>query len=239
MSSSTIREPRDLAGSIERHPSLPDGAEERFSGYGVMGLPFASGHILAFRRFPASSVGPGYTSVWHRAPSGRWTFYSDVAPELACARFFGAAVDRAVVDDVALRWTGPRSFTVTVGRARLTWDVHLAPTPRSRLLNALAGALPEPLWRDPRALGGLGAAAGRALGLGRLCLTGAAPNGQRFRATPRLVWPVDASTALLDGETLGPLDPAARQTRLGDFWIPRRGVFVIGQAFFWSPSAGG
>jgi hypothetical protein len=34
----------------------------------LMGLPLASGHILAMRRFPASSVGPGYTSVWHRGP---------------------------------------------------------------------------------------------------------------------------------------------------------------------------
>ena len=46
---------------------LPSGGEERFAGYGVMGLPFASGHVLAMRRFPASSIGPGYSSVWHLA----------------------------------------------------------------------------------------------------------------------------------------------------------------------------
>jgi hypothetical protein len=40
---------------------------ERFAGYGVMGLPFRSGHYLALRHFPASSIGPGFRAVWHRA----------------------------------------------------------------------------------------------------------------------------------------------------------------------------
>ncbi len=61
-----MSDPRGLVERIERGIELPEGVDERFSGYGVMGLPFASGHILALRRFPASSVGPAYTSVWHR-----------------------------------------------------------------------------------------------------------------------------------------------------------------------------
>lgn len=60
--------PRSIA---EIHPTLPSGAEEeRFSGYGVMGMPFASGHYLALRHFPASSVGAGYDAVWYRDPAG-------------------------------------------------------------------------------------------------------------------------------------------------------------------------
>ena len=51
-----------------------------------MGLPFRSGHILGLRRFPASSVGPGYRTVWHRAPSGRGTVYQDQPAQLACIR---------------------------------------------------------------------------------------------------------------------------------------------------------
>jgi hypothetical protein len=58
-----MREPAEYAGEIERDATLPAGSGERFSGYGVMGLPFRSGHILALRRFPASSIGPGYRSV--------------------------------------------------------------------------------------------------------------------------------------------------------------------------------
>ena len=78
-----MRQPADYAEEIEREPTLPAGSGERFSGYGVMGLPFRSGHILGLRRFSASSIGPGYRSVWHRAPSGRWTFYQDQPAELA------------------------------------------------------------------------------------------------------------------------------------------------------------
>ncbi len=70
--------PKSLVESIEFGPELPPGNEERFSGYGVMGLPFASGHILFLRRFPASSLGEGYTSVWHRNPEEHWTFIQDV-----------------------------------------------------------------------------------------------------------------------------------------------------------------
>ena len=67
--------PKELAERAERAALPPWADRERFAGYGVMGLPFASGHALGMRRFPASSVGPGYTSVWHRSPGGGWTFY--------------------------------------------------------------------------------------------------------------------------------------------------------------------
>jgi hypothetical protein len=59
-----MREPAELIEDLERHPKLPPGSEERFFGYGVMGLPFR----------------------W-------WTFYQDQPPELACTRYFGAEVD--------------------------------------------------------------------------------------------------------------------------------------------------
>jgi hypothetical protein len=44
-----MEHPRHLAERTEASPSLPPGTEERFSGYGVMGLPFRSGHVLALR----------------------------------------------------------------------------------------------------------------------------------------------------------------------------------------------
>jgi hypothetical protein len=80
---------RKLIRHIEEAPSLPAGKSERFAGYAVIGLPFRSGHVLALRRFPASSVGPGYTSIWHRDPRGSWTFYSTVPPEQSCSRYYG------------------------------------------------------------------------------------------------------------------------------------------------------
>jgi len=76
-----MREPADVVEDLERRAELPAGSEERFFGYGVMGLPFRSGHVLGLRRFPASSIGPGYRSVWHRDPQGP-------APEQAHLRDF-------------------------------------------------------------------------------------------------------------------------------------------------------
>jgi hypothetical protein len=78
-----MREPAECVEDPERHSELPPGSEERFFGYGVIGLTFLSGHVLALRRFPASSIGPGYRSVWHRDPRGRWTFHQDQPAELA------------------------------------------------------------------------------------------------------------------------------------------------------------
>jgi hypothetical protein len=51
-----VREPAEIVEGIERESELPPGSEERFSGYGVMGLPFRSGHVLGLRRIPASDV---------------------------------------------------------------------------------------------------------------------------------------------------------------------------------------
>jgi hypothetical protein len=51
-------EPRELIQHIEQDALLPSGNSERFAGYAVIGLPFASGHVLSLRRFPASSVTP-------------------------------------------------------------------------------------------------------------------------------------------------------------------------------------
>jgi hypothetical protein len=107
-----MREPVEQVAEIESKVVLPEGAGERFSGYAVIGLPYTSGHILALRRFPASSIGPGYTSVWHRDPEGKWTFYQDASPELACSRYFGKELEETVRQPINIEWTGNRSFTV-------------------------------------------------------------------------------------------------------------------------------
>ena len=57
-----MKEPRDFARDVSQFV-IPDGRGDRFSGYAVIGLPFSSGHVLALRCFPASSLGAAYTSV--------------------------------------------------------------------------------------------------------------------------------------------------------------------------------
>lgn len=220
--------PRDAVTAVEADPSLPAGADERFAGYGVMGLPFASGHYLALRRFPAASIGPGYTSVWHRSPDGRWTMAADTTADRSCARYFGSAVDDAPEAPVHIEWTGPAVFTVTVPGA-LEWHVELGRTAATAAMSAVGGVLPGVLWRSDAVLGAMARAAGPLLGVGRVGLRGVVPNGHRFRASPRWLWAVTASRAVVGGDDVGPPGPLPVQQRLGDFWLPQRGIFAIGE----------
>src|SRR5689334_9913696 len=145
----SMAEPREWADRLERHAELPPGDTERFVGYGVMSLPFASGDVLALRRFPACSLGVPFTSVWHRSPEGSWQFLSDAPPLQCCPRYFGDSGTRAAVAPIDLAWTSDRDLSVTIdGGATLAWTVTLAPTPATRLLNATGALLPEPLWRQ-------------------------------------------------------------------------------------------
>jgi hypothetical protein len=107
--------PHAAVSVIERDACILRGPGDAFSGYAVIGLPFQSGHVLALRRFSASSLGPAYTSVWHRDPSGRWTFYSTAAPDCSCARYFGARVHRNVITPINLEWTTPWTLRVRFG----------------------------------------------------------------------------------------------------------------------------
>jgi hypothetical protein len=229
----TMPEPRTVVERLEQGITLPAGPSERFSGYGVIGLPFASGHVLGLRRFPASSVGRGYTSVWHRDPGGRWTFYLDAPPQQACPRYFGSAIAEALVCAIDVRWSGAHRFTITIlDDVDLWWDVELAGTAATRLVNAVSGALPESLVRDARFLKVMGSAAGVMLRAGHVGFAGRAPNRQLFVNSPRLIWSVRASTASLKREALGCIGPLDRQARLGDFWIPQRGIFTVGDTSF-------
>ncbi|HXG37035.1 MAG TPA: hypothetical protein VNL15_08710 [Dehalococcoidia bacterium] len=228
-----MAEPREIIAELEKAPSVPSGAGERFSGYGVMSSPFVSGHNLCLRRFPASSVGPAYTSVWHRDPERAWTFFQDSPPAQSCPRYFSSALARILVRDIDIEWTGPLAFSVTIsGGEELKWQVTLGETPSTRLMNLVSSLVPGKLWHSPAFLKLMGGVARVTLGAGKLALAGNAPNGQSYVANPRLVWLISSSQAVLNGNDLGPLGRAVPQARLGDFWIPQRGLFAIGQAFF-------
>ena len=101
-------------------PRLPDGPGERFTVHGIMGLAFAGGHYLALRYVVASSIGPGYRSVWHRDPAGRWSMFTTTAPELSCPRYFGSAVAQVErVPTIDVSWGDLYSFVVRI-ESRLT-----------------------------------------------------------------------------------------------------------------------
>ena len=230
-------EPNEIARRIEESAVLPAGDAERFAGYAVIGLPFRSGHVLALRRFPASSVGPGYTSVWHRSPRGSWTFYSTVQPDLACSRYFGGEVTRNVVATIEIDWTRNSEFTVKIDNW-LRWELRLAESWSTRLINLAASLCPDRWWRKKRALRVMGAASRLLLRAGKMNLTGETPNGQEFLTNPLRVWMISSSRAILAGEDLGPVGALARQARLNDFFIPQRGMFAVARALMQSRTRG-
>lgn len=230
-------DPRAIALDLEEHPHLPEGDGERFEGWGVMAAPFRSGDILAMRRFPASSLGHGYTSVWHRDPQGEWTFWSDRDPLQACPRYFGRAIAHAEVAPIHVQWPHPRRLEVTIPSAQLHWALELETTAATRLLNGVGRAMPERMWRNGNVMSLVSAMAGRLLHAGRLQLSGRAPNGQTFLANPMELWVIASSQATLAGRDFGELAPVPEQAHLGDFWIPQRGLFAFGRAFFESANS--
>jgi len=225
-------EPREVIQHIEATASLPSGSGERFAGYAVIGLPFRSGHVLALRRFPASSLGSGYTSVWHRDPVGKWTFYSTTAPEQSCSRYFGSQVEENVHAQIRIEWGGPDKFRVIADGSRsLNWEVTLTHTVASRLTNAAARLLPDSWWQNPFMLRVMGFTARFALGTGKMNLAGRTPNGQEFIANPQQVWLVKSSRAVVNGVEVGPTGPLPEQARLNEFLIPQRGIFAVARSF--------
>ena len=199
----------------------------------MLSLSFATGHVLALRRFTASSVGQAYTAVWHRSPEDRWTFYPDAPPSRSCPRYFDGGTARSVRTSIHLAWSTDRALVVSIADiARLDWKITLDSTPTTRLLNTMAGIIPEELWHRQRFLTLMGHLAGRALGAGRIRLHGSTPNHQWFLMSPLPIWTVKSSQTSLDGRDLGPPAPLDRQTHLADFWLPQRGLVAVGHAFF-------
>ena len=226
-----VREPAEWARQVEEHPQLPAAGCERVSGYGVMGLPFGSGHVLGLRRWTASSVGEGFTSIWHRDPDGRWTFYESVPSEVACTRYFGASAERVQVGPISLDWQDQRRLRVSTVDGAVDWTIELGSTPVTRMMSVFGSALPLAAWRSRPLLLAMGRLAGWALGAGTVKLTGMTSNGQPFDANPLRICFVTSSHAVVEGQELGPTGPLDEQAHLRDFYIPQRGIFAVGRVF--------
>jgi hypothetical protein len=226
-----FKNPRDAALELERNPILRPGSDERATGYGVMGLPFDSGHYLALRDMVATSTGPRYRSVWHRAPNRQWTFLADAAPEESCARYFASDSAQTVHTEIEIRWVGPYSLRVSVPDL-LEWRLELTSTPVTLLMSALGRRLPPAAGRGESFRQMMARVGGPMLRAGRMGMAGTTPNGQRFAAAPWRIWTVSGSSATLRGVDLGTPLPLLRQAHLGDFWLPQRGLFALANVAF-------
>ncbi len=230
MSSRTT--PRSAAEQAEAAPSLPAGTGERISGYGVMGLSFASGDYLALRNMTAASFGAGYRALWHRSPDGDWTVYSTADPAHSCERYVGAACSRpSVRTAIDVEWLDDHTLRVRVGDV-LDWTVALRTTVVTRMMTAVGRSLPQWMWTNTVVLAAVGRVAGPALRVGKVRLSGEMPNGQRFTAAPVRIWAVEDSVATLAGRDLGAPRPLDAQARMGGFWLPQRGIFMRGFGHF-------
>jgi hypothetical protein len=221
----TTYQPQLSAEATPEPAGLPQDPAEHFAGYAVLGLPFSSGHYLAFRDFPFSSIGPGYRSVWHRTPDGEWTIYANAAPEFSCARYFGAAIHHTAKTDVDIRWDGPFTARISVPGV-VDWRLELGTSPAASMITAVAVRMPGPLWRNESVLRSMGAFAGPLLHAGKMKVSGVVPNGHTFQAQPRRLWVVLDSQATILDEDAGAPGPLPVQDHLADFWLPQRGLFA-------------
>lgn len=222
----------DLAARLRDIPAVrgeaPWSGYEYVKGWGVFGLPFDSGHVLALRVFPENDFGP-YRTLWHRDPEGRWSIYVD-GPRLdtACPRYYGAACVRTGFANIDVTWTGPSSLRVLVDHPSLEWTLTASDTPALRFLNSVGARMPAWTWR-PRPLIRMRERIARNLGMGDLQLAGVMPSGHSGTLMPQRMYLVDESVAILDGVDLGRPTRIEPTPTIGDVPIPGRGVLAIGQ----------
>ncbi|HEY0903978.1 MAG TPA: hypothetical protein VGE14_08825 [Marmoricola sp.] len=204
---------------------------EYVRGWGVFGLPFDSGHVLALRVFPQGSFGP-YRTVWHRDPGGAWSIHADAqVVEHACPRYYGPACDHVGPARIELTWTDPRTVHVTMDEPSLDWTVTAGRSPLTGVLNPLSAAMPLSSWRPP-ALVRARERMAQALGMGRLQMSGTMPSGHSGVLMPQRMYLVDRSSAVLDGTDLGSPARLSHNPTIGGVPLPARGVLAIGQAMW-------
>jgi hypothetical protein len=224
----------ELAAMLRDLPAIrgraPWSGHEYVKGWGVFGLPFDSGHVLALRVFPQNDFAP-YRTVWHRDPQGRWAIYVDAKRiDIACPRYYGAACERTARAQIRVEWTGPASLRVTMDAPPLEWTLSAIDTPLLRALNAVSARLPEWTWRPAPLLRARELLASRVLGMGDLRLFGKMPSGHVGTLMPQRMYLIEESRAVLAGADLGRPTRAAENPRIGDVALPARGVLAVGQA---------
>jgi len=203
---------------------------EYVKGWGVMGLPFDSGHVLALRVFPENDFSP-YRTIWHRDPEGRWSIYVD-GPRLdtACPRYYGPACTHTGHTRIDVEWTGPASLRVTMDAPRLEWTLTARETPLLRVLNAMSPRLPGWTWQSGRLVRARELLARRMLGMGDIRLSGTMPSGHVGILMPEQMYFIDVTTAVLNGEDLGQTAQVSPNPHIGQVPLPARGVLAVGQA---------
>jgi hypothetical protein len=224
----------DLASKLSDLPARRGDApwpdHEYVKGWGVMGLPFDSGHYLALRVFPENDFSP-YKTVWHRDPEGQWSIFVDgTRLDTACPRYYGPACTHVAHATIDLSWTGPMSLRVTADEAHLDWTLDATETGLLQVINAMSSRLPVWTWRPHPLLRARELLARRVLGMGDIRMSGTMPSGHTGTLMPERMYFIDDSIATLGGKDLGHSARMTPTPDIGGFPLPARGVLAIGQA---------
>jgi hypothetical protein len=219
----------ELSSLPERRGDAPWPNSEYVRGWGVFGLPFDSGHVLALRVFPENSFSP-YCTVWHRDPAGQWSIYVRGARlDNACPRYFGSACTYTGFARIDIEWTGPMSLRVTMDEPRLDWTLSAIETPLLAVMNAVSPRLPLWTWRSSALLRAREVLAKYVLHLGDIRLSGTMPSGHVGTLMPARMYFIDESVATLAGRDLGRPAALAVTPRIGEVTLPARGLLAVGQ----------
>lgn len=222
---SRLTEPPNGAGRA------PWPGHEYVKGWGVFGLPFESGDVLALRVFPESDFG-SYHTLWHRNSIGEWSIYVDgPSLETACPRYYGPACRHTGFAKIGIEWTGPSSLRVTMPDRALDWTLNAGSTRTLRALNAVSPRMPLATWRSD-ALVRARELVARACGLGRLQMRGTMPSGHVGILMPQRMYFIDEAQATLEGRELGRPTRLERNPTIGSVTLPARGTLAIGLAMW-------
>ncbi len=224
----------DLCSTLSRMPGVrrpaPWAGYEYVKGWAVFGLPFDSGHVLALRVMPESSIAP-YRSLYHRDPLGNWALYVDGPKLCACTRYYGAACALTGHTRIQIEWTGPATLRVTVNQPQLDWTLTATSDRRLDLVNAVNAMLPLSSWRSSLLLRARERVA-KVLGLGELELSGITPSGDVETLMPEQIYFIEESSAALGGLDLGLPVHLHENPKLGTLPLPTRGTLVRGQGMW-------
>jgi hypothetical protein len=143
----------DIRKKVER--ILPGRAKsdwkgyEHYYGYGMMILPFSSGHLLGFRVFPQNDFAP-YKSLWRCDPKGNWSIYNDgQSPRATCPRWWGPALKHQSLRGFRLEWVDKNNIRIEMSNPVIVWQIELGAKPLLNVLNTPNAAMPNWKWTYP------------------------------------------------------------------------------------------
>lgn len=203
---------------------------EYLRGFAAMGLSFSSGHMLELRVTPQNDFAP-YVSVWHRTPEGEWITFSDgPCLETMCPRYWGPATRHREFASIDLDWIGPTTLRVEMEKPRLVWTMSITETPVLKTMNPITASLPLWTWKPASLLRVREWMAKTLLGMGDMHFSFTMPSGHAAVIMPERIFFIEASEAVLDGQSLGELVRLEANPTIGRVRLPARPTFTIAQA---------